>query len=91
MVQTGWVFKEGWKPADYLVHDFNKLIELAGLKPERDAALAASREFAGHWTVVSGWKVTSRYEAKTEAEARALHEGITADPHGVMLWIRTYW
>jgi hypothetical protein len=40
---------------------------------------------------VNAWKVTSRYEAKTETEARALFAAITDKPHGVMIWIRTYW
>jgi hypothetical protein len=95
LIHTGWVFEEKWKAQECLTHDFDELVRLAGLTAELNAALAASaaagKEFVANWGVATRWKVTSRYEAKTEAEARELYAAITNDPHGVLKWIQTYW
>jgi hypothetical protein len=103
MIHTAWVFQERWKAEECLTHDFGKLIDLAGLRAELNAQLAASAAaaaaaggppggaFAAHWATALQWKVASRYEAKPEAEARALYETITNDPDGVLRWLRNYW
>ena len=96
MIHTGWVFQDKAKLDECLTHDFSKLIQLSGLKGELDAQLAASAaaaggEFVGNWNCVTQWKVTSRYEPKTEAEATVLYAAITDVPHGVLTWIQNYW
>ena len=95
MVHTAWVFEERWKAQDCLTHDFRELIRLAGLTIELDDRLAASARVGGlfiaHWGTVLQWKVTSRYESKTEAEAKDLFTAITHTPDGVLEWIRNYW
>ena len=95
MIYTGWVFQEKVKIDECLTHDFGKLIHVAGLKDELDAALAASaagnRAFAGNWGTVIQWKVTDRYGSKTETEAKALYAAITDNPDGVLQWIMNYW
>ncbi|MDR3622407.1 MAG: hypothetical protein P4L85_23860 [Paludisphaera borealis] len=48
-------------------------------------------EFRANWKVVKEWAVTSRYDEKSEAEARKLVAAITDEPNGVMIWIRNYW
>ena len=96
MIETGWVFDEANKKVDDCrTHSFGKLIEIAGLKEEREARLQASTstgdEFARHWGIVNLWEVTSRYESKTEIEAKTLFAAITDEPDGVLRWIRKYW
>jgi hypothetical protein len=102
MIHTGWVFEEKWDAKLCLTHDFEKLIHLAGLKTELNQTLAASAAaataggppagfFVLHWNTVVQWKVESRYQAKTEAEAKALYEAITHVSDGVLLWIQKYW
>jgi hypothetical protein len=98
MIYTAWVFQEKWKAEECLTHDLGKLIDLAGLRNELNARLTAaaaagppSGAFIGYWDTVRQWKVTSRYESKTEAEARALYEAISHNPDGVLQWIRNYW
>jgi HEPN domain len=96
MVVSGWVFKEQTKKVDECrVHDFNSLIAIAHLKDELNARLQASAAandgFVTNWNAVGSWTVTSRYQPRSEAEARALYAAITAEPHGVMRWIRNYW
>jgi hypothetical protein len=102
MPLTGWIFQEEVKIDECLTHDFGKLIDLAGLRDELNNKLAASAAaaaaggppggpFVNHWGKVTQWKVTSRYESKTELEARELYAAITHDPDGVLRWIQNYW
>src|SRR2546430_663920 len=87
MVLTGWVFNEEVKKVDECrPHEFMKLMEIAGLRNElnaqRAASAAAGGDFVANWDTVTLWKVTSRYESKTEAAAKKLYAAITDDPHG---------
>lgn len=95
MIHTGWVFEEKWEAKSCLTHDFGRLVHLAGLTIElnaaQEASAAAGREFAGNWTTAKQWTVASRYEARTEVEAKTLYAAIADEPHGVLRWIRTYW
>jgi HEPN domain-containing protein len=102
MIHTAWVFQEKWDAKQCLTHEFEKLIDLAGLRVELNNKLAASAAAApaggprgGAFTVYWGksvlWKVESRYQPRTEAEARGLYEAITHDPDGVLPWIKNFW
>jgi hypothetical protein len=91
MIHTGWVFQEKWKAQDCLTHDFKELVELAGLKTELDAQLAASATFRSNWFVVVQWTVTTRYTLKTQAEAEGLYAAVTQNPDVVFSWLQTYW
>jgi hypothetical protein len=84
--------------ADYLkdlskcwTHDFGLLLKLAGLTATHGTALGANPALRAFWTVVKDWSETSRYQEKTEVEARALYEAITNNPDGVFEWIRRHW
>ena len=77
MIHTGLVFDEDHKPKDCLIHDFEKLVSLAGLRDSlndnQKASFAAGGEFAANWATAKKWSVTSRYEAKTEDDAKQLY------------------
>ena len=91
---TGWIFEPKVKIDEVITHDFTKLLTIAGLKAEHDAALATSAaagtNFVGNWGIVSSWNVSSPYAPHTEAEARELHRAVT-EADGVLPWIRNYW
>jgi HEPN domain len=72
-------------------HDLVTLVNLAGLDPGFGAARAANATLETFWYVTKDWKETSRYELKTEAEARALYDAVTNEPDGVYRWIRSCW
>jgi hypothetical protein len=72
-------------------HDLERLLKAAGLKPALDAETAAKPVFATNWGIVKDWKESSRYEQKTQAEARALYDAITNVPEGILPWIRLRW
>src|SRR5262245_37008333 len=54
MIHTAWVFEEKWDAKVCLEHRFGKLVVLAGLMDQLNAALkesaAADRRFATNWT-----------------------------------------
>ena len=41
--------------------------------------------------IVKDWSEKSRYEQKTEVQARKLFEAITDNKNGVMQWIKAHW
>jgi hypothetical protein len=65
--------------------------DLANLEKDRDDTSRANPAFGGNWGVVKDWKETSRYERKSEFEARALFEAIANEPDGVIRWIQSHW
>ncbi len=96
MVLTGWVFDESAKRVDECrTHDFATIIKIAGMQDDLFRKLedrgAEAASFRVNWSVVAGWRVTSRYDEKSETEARTLIAAITDEPDGVMTWIRNYW
>ena len=95
MIHTGWVFQEKAKIADCLTHDFDDLVQLAGMKDLLNQKLKESaggnQEFAKNWHIGLQWKVTDRYQMRKQPEAIALLDAITAQPDGVLPWIRKYW
>jgi hypothetical protein len=95
MIHTAWVFEEKWDAKVCLEHRFSKLVYLAGMTEQLGEHLKASNaaggEFTGNWATAERWTVTSRYEAKTESEARELFSAIADELHGVLQWIRNYW
>jgi hypothetical protein len=96
MIHTGWVFdEEVRKTDDCRTHDFMKLISIAGMRAELDSrtrlSAAAGDAFVANWNVAKSWSVSTRYEWKSELEARELYSAITNEPDGVLRWIRSYW
>ncbi len=95
MIHTAWVFEEKWDAKNCLTHEFRKLISLAGLMDQLNTSLKASAaaggEFAANWGIAEKWAVTSRYEMRTEQEAKEFYAAIADEPHGILRWIRTYW
>ncbi|MCI0640394.1 MAG: HEPN domain-containing protein [Gemmataceae bacterium] len=72
-------------------HNLEKLLELSGLKKERDSGALADQEFFANWQVINLWKETSRYAQKSQLEAQQLYDAITDVSHGVMPWIKQRW
>jgi hypothetical protein len=97
MVFTGWVFDDNAKKfaEECRTHDFSTLIKIAGMLDElnlrKKKSLAEAGRFHVNWEVVNEWKVTNRYDEKSEAEPRKLIAAIIDEPDGVMTWIRNYW
>ena len=79
------------KLADCWTHDLGKLVNLAGLDADFGIARGANPALENFWKVAKDWEETSRYEEKTEAEAKALYEAVSHNPDGVFRWIQSRW
>ena len=74
------------------VHKLGTLVELAGLKPALDAEMRNVKAFEDNWAVVKDWREDARYEVKIDKnQANDLYVAITADPNGVLSWLKKYW
>ena len=93
MTETGLIFDETLKARECLTHDYLTLVRMAGLYEVLNQRLKSVLEhdaFGQYWGSVLQWKPTSRYEVKSETEAKTLYEAIT-HPDGVLQWIQKYW
>lgn len=92
--ESGAIFGEpGYlkKLADCWTHDLVKLVNLAGLDAEFGIARGANAALENFWNVTKDWEETSRYQEKTEAEAKALYEAVNNNPDGAFRWIQSRW
>lgn len=72
-------------------HDIESLLIAADLKTERDTDAAANRALYSNWQVVKQWNEKSRYEQRTQADARRMFDAVIDPKDGVMQWIRARW
>ncbi|MBV9123140.1 MAG: hypothetical protein JO112_07275 [Planctomycetes bacterium] len=76
---------------DSWTHQLDRLLDLAGLTAVLGPATGANPVLHSYWSFVKDWNERSRYEPKTEVQARALYEALTQEPDRVLRWLRTYW
>jgi HEPN domain-containing protein len=90
---AGIIFEEGQRrfSENCWTHDLERLVESAGLRDEREAAFAANERLARNWLFVKDWKEATRYQHKSQSEAKELFDAVTNSPDGVLLWIKTHW
>src|SRR6266851_9497943 len=67
---TGAIFQDKKFAEKCWTHDLDALLGLANLKPPMDIDAAANLVLSGNWATATDWNEASRYEQKTEAEAR---------------------
>ena len=72
-------------------HELTKLVRVAGLERDLDAALATNPSFRANWLIVKDWSVESRYTQTGQARALALNGAVNQRGNGVMSWIRLHW
>ena len=84
------MFREKVQIKEVVTHDFHELVRIAGLEGELKARVT-DRTFSESWDIVTAWDVASRYQQRTEVEARALLAAIRDQQNGVLPWLRTYW
>lgn len=76
---------------DIYTHDLARLLRQAGLEPDLQRDIGSDRELRRNWTIVLRWTEESRYERKSELEARDLNQAITDPQHGVLRWLEQRW
>lgn len=76
---------------DIYVHDLEKLVKSAGLKPALEKDLEKNKKLEVNWTLVKDWNEKSRYEEHSKTEAQNFYDAVTNKNHGVLKWISQRW
>jgi len=76
---------------DSYTHDLERLIRLAGLRPQLDADMQVDPRLKSNWSVAARWSEQSRYEERSRPEAEELLQSILDRRYGVFQWLRRYW
>jgi len=85
------IFRE-WRYSEKCwTHDIEELVGLAGLRPQRDADMAANQALETHWQIVRDWTEVARYEPATQFKAERLYQAVADNVNGVLPWIRNHW
>lgn len=85
------IFRERRYSEGCWTHDIEELVKAAGLRFTRDTDVAANRLLGINWEYAKAWKEISRYQEKTEFDARRLYEAVTDDVNGVLPWVKARW
>jgi len=88
---TGAIFQDRKYGERCWTHKFETLLELAELDTVLDADAKANQALSDCWDIVNRWEEASRYQQKTEQEARTLYDAIASTPNGALPWIRNHW
>jgi HEPN domain-containing protein len=76
---------------DSHTHDIGKLLQVAELKVDLEAAIQTNPVLQASLDAIRDWSETSRYEKKSEQEARELQQAIEDQAGGLLPWIRSRW
>ena len=83
--------RNGFQQKHCLTHKLVDLVVGAGLEDERVAKEKSDAEFAVNWQTVSRWSEKTRYQDRSEGDARAVYNALTELKHGVLPWIQHFW
>lgn len=72
-------------------HDVERLLYLAHLGEEFQAALRAEPRLEGAWRTVLEWTPDSRYIDVGQARCTSLRDAVVHSDYGVFQWLRARW
>lgn len=76
---------------DSHTHDLSKLLQLAELKVDLEAAMQGNPAMKSSWDAIQDWSETSRYDRRNAQEASDLLQAIEDQAGGLLPWIRLRW
>jgi len=76
---------------DSYTHDLTKLVGVADLESDLDIEKERDKGFELNWSIVEKWSEESRYQKRSEKDARDLYSAITNRKSGVLRWITQHW
>lgn len=88
---SGAIFEDRKFSEKCWTHELETLLGLANLTVALNTDGVANPVLYGNWILAKGWKETSRYDQKAQAEAEAMYNAIANQPDGVLPWIRIRW
>jgi hypothetical protein len=73
--------------------DLSKLLSLAGLEAELNAARRADSELDHRWSIVKNWTEQARYSIWTDKDAASIMDGVAGDgrAEGLFQWLTARW
>jgi len=89
--ETGVIFTDRKFAEKCWTHRIEDLVKQANLEPQRGLDIQANTTLGGNWGLAEMWSEVSRYEQKTESDARGLFDADTGVPDGVFQWIQQHW
>lgn len=90
LFQAGVIPDKGLVNATY-IHDLEKLMNTAGLKPALQEELRNDAQFSAYWGIVCNWSEQSRYTVIDSVTAAHLITSIQDPNHGVLQWLKQHW
>lgn len=72
-------------------HNLEQLLKSAELENKLNEIRKQDLDFDSNWNSIRDWSETSRYEERTQIEAKNLYDSINDDEKGILKWIRQYW
>ena len=85
------VFRERRYSEKCWTHNLEDLVDLAGLKAQRDAEAKANQAFWDNWLVTKDWTEAVRYQRKKRYDAERIYQAVTNPTSGVLPWIKSHW
>lgn len=76
---------------DIYTHDLKVLLNRSQLDRQLKEDVKRCPDLLENWATVSDWRETSRYELKTEHEAKDLVQAIDEPLNGVFTWLKKHW
>lgn len=76
---------------DVYTHDLSRLLSLAELKDELEAAMKIDPHLKQCWTTVENWSEQARYELWPNEDARRMLEAVGTDDEGLLPWLKKHW
>jgi len=89
-VRSDTIPDKGFVNAIY-THSPDKLLSVAGLRPQFDAAVNTDSQLAAYWAIVNNWNEESRYEVWDPIAAATLLQAVHDPDHGVFRWLKLHW
>lgn len=90
LFQSGVIPDKALVNATY-IHDIEKLVNVAGLKPALLAEIKNDAQFASYWGIACKWSEQSRYSITDAITAAHLITSIQDPNHGVLQWLKQHW
>ena len=90
LFKAGVIPDKGLVNATY-IHDLEKLMNTAGLKPALQEQLRNDAQFSAYWGIVCKWSEQSRYTVIDSVTAAHLITSIQDPDHGVLQLLKQHW
>jgi hypothetical protein len=72
-------------------HDLTQLLKVGGLEASLDKAAKGDRHLEVNWTILKDWSEGSRYERRSQSEARDLLKAVADRQSGILTWLKRHW